>query len=44
MWDRVFGTYTPSDSETSVETGLAGLAGDVTLSRALVLPLQRSRA
>jgi sterol desaturase/sphingolipid hydroxylase (fatty acid hydroxylase superfamily) len=36
-WDRVFGTYTPSDPVVRVDTGLPGLVR-VTLSEALVLP------
>ena len=39
--DRTFQTYTGSDPATKVETGLAELLGDVTLPRALLLPLQR---
>ena len=41
VWDRVFATYRASDSTRQIETGLAGLAGDVPLGRALMLPLQR---
>lgn len=41
VWDRGFRTYTPSDSATTVETGLAELVGEVTLRRALMLPLRR---
>lgn len=37
-WDRLFGTFTPSDSSASVDTGLPGLS-TVTLGEALVLPL-----
>jgi len=36
-WDRLFGTYTPSDSAARVDTGLPGLV-HVTLSEALALP------
>jgi len=36
-WDRLFGTYTPSDSTVRVDTGLPGLA-HVTFSEALALP------
>jgi sterol desaturase/sphingolipid hydroxylase (fatty acid hydroxylase superfamily) len=36
-WDRVFGTYTPSDPVVRVDTGLPGRVR-VTLSEALVLP------
>jgi len=37
-WDRLFGTYTPSDSSAVVDTGLAGLS-KVTLAQALALPV-----
>jgi len=40
LWDRLFGTFTTSDSATRVETGLPGM-GDLRLSRALALPLRR---
>jgi sterol desaturase/sphingolipid hydroxylase (fatty acid hydroxylase superfamily) len=40
LWDRVFGTFTVSDSATRVETGLPGME-DVRLLRALELPFQR---
>jgi sterol desaturase/sphingolipid hydroxylase (fatty acid hydroxylase superfamily) len=36
-WDRLFGTYTPSDPTVRVDTGLPGLAR-VTFSEALALP------
>jgi sterol desaturase/sphingolipid hydroxylase (fatty acid hydroxylase superfamily) len=36
-WDRLFGTYTPSDSTVRVDTGLPGLVR-VTFSEALALP------
>ena len=36
-WDRLFGTYTPSDPVVRVDTGLPGLVR-VTFSEALVLP------
>ena len=36
-WDRLFGTYTSSDSTVRVDTGLPGLVR-VTFSEALVLP------
>ena len=38
-WDRLFETYTPSDSAVVVDTGLPGLT-NVTLSEALVLPVR----
>jgi sterol desaturase/sphingolipid hydroxylase (fatty acid hydroxylase superfamily) len=38
-WDRLFGTFTSSDSSASVDTGLPGLS-QVTLAEALVLPLR----
>ena len=38
-WDRLFGTYTPSDSTVRVDTGLPGLAR-VTFSEALALPIR----
>jgi sterol desaturase/sphingolipid hydroxylase (fatty acid hydroxylase superfamily) len=41
IWDRVFGTFTPNDSATKIETGLPEM-GNVGFSRALVLPLRRS--
>lgn len=37
-WDRLFGTFTPSDSSATIDTGLPGLSR-VTLVEALVLPL-----
>lgn len=40
VWDRLFGTYTPNDSATTVDTGLPGL-GRLALSRVLTLPLDR---
>ncbi len=40
FWDRVFGTFTPNDSATKVETGLPDM-GDLGLSRLLVIPLRR---
>ena len=40
-WDRLFRTYTQSDSGTTVETGLPGVAGNITLSGVLTLPLRR---
>lgn len=40
VWDRVFGTFTTSDSATRVETGLPGME-DLRLLRVLGLPLQR---
>jgi sterol desaturase/sphingolipid hydroxylase (fatty acid hydroxylase superfamily) len=36
-WDRLFGTYTPTDPTVRVDTGLPGLA-HVSFSRALALP------
>jgi sterol desaturase/sphingolipid hydroxylase (fatty acid hydroxylase superfamily) len=36
-WDRLFGTYTPSDPVVRVDTGLPGLVR-VTFSQAVVLP------
>jgi sterol desaturase/sphingolipid hydroxylase (fatty acid hydroxylase superfamily) len=42
-WDRLFGTYTHSDSATRIETGLPGLE-DVPLQRALALPFERRSA
>jgi sterol desaturase/sphingolipid hydroxylase (fatty acid hydroxylase superfamily) len=41
LWDRLFGTYAPSDSAARIETGLAGVA-DPTFLRALLLPLRRT--
>lgn len=38
-WDRLLGTYTPSDSATVVDTGLPGL-DRVTLTEALALPVR----
>jgi len=38
-WDRLFGTYTASDSAVVVDTGLPGLT-NVTLSEALALPVR----
>lgn len=38
-WDRLFGTFTPSDSAAMVDTGLPGLSR-VTLAAALALPLR----
>lgn len=40
VWDRVFGTYTPSESATVVQTGLPGL-DRVSLAGALALPAHR---
>ena len=40
-WDRLFGTYTPNDSATRIETGLGGVSA-VALRRALWLPLERA--
>jgi len=37
-WDRLFGTYTASDSTVAVDTGLPGLS-QVTLAEALALPI-----
>ena len=37
-WDRVLGTFTPSDSSAVIDTGLAGLPA-MTLGEALALPL-----
>jgi sterol desaturase/sphingolipid hydroxylase (fatty acid hydroxylase superfamily) len=42
VWDRLFATYRNNDPATQIETGLAGLTGDVPLRRALTLPLQRA--
>jgi len=38
-WDRMLGTFTPSDSAVVVDTGLPGLA-EVTLGQALALPVR----
>jgi sterol desaturase/sphingolipid hydroxylase (fatty acid hydroxylase superfamily) len=38
VWDRVFRSFTPSDSATEVPVGLPGLR-HVTFARALILPL-----
>ena len=38
-WDRLFGSFTDSDSSTKVETGLPGL-GSLTLPHALTLPMR----
>ena len=40
LWDRVFGTFTPNDSRTRIETGLPW-TGSLSLSRALALPFRR---
>jgi sterol desaturase/sphingolipid hydroxylase (fatty acid hydroxylase superfamily) len=40
VWDRVFGTFTPTDSATRIETGLPGMA-NLGLSRVLLLPFRR---
>ena len=40
VWDRMFGTFTASDSATRVETGLPGME-DLRLFGALQLPLRR---
>jgi len=42
-WDRLLGTYVGNDSATAIETGLPGF-DNLTLPRALVLPLQRTAA
>ncbi len=39
VWDRTFGTFTPNDSATRIETGLPEI-GDLPVSRALMLPLR----
>lgn len=41
IWDRLFGTYTASSSDTLVRTGLPGLVG-VSFRDALMLPLRRA--
>jgi len=41
IWDRLFGTYSASNSATIVRTGLPGLAG-VSVRDALMLPLRRA--
>jgi sterol desaturase/sphingolipid hydroxylase (fatty acid hydroxylase superfamily) len=38
-WDRLFGTFTDSDSSTTVETGLPNVQ-NLTLAGALVLPVR----
>jgi sterol desaturase/sphingolipid hydroxylase (fatty acid hydroxylase superfamily) len=40
VWDRMFGTFTPNDSATRIETGLPGM-DDLRLSGVLALPLRR---
>lgn len=40
FWDRLFGTYTASSSQASIDTGLAGLTETPGLGRALMLPLR----
>ena len=40
VWDRTFGTFTPNDSATRIETGLPAME-NLGLSRALLLPIRR---
>jgi len=40
VWDHVFGTFTPNDSATRIETGLPGME-DLRLSGVLGLPFRR---
>ena len=43
FWDRVFASYTPNDSASTVDTGVPGL-DRVPLGLALLLPLRRKTA
>jgi sterol desaturase/sphingolipid hydroxylase (fatty acid hydroxylase superfamily) len=44
LWDRLLGTFAPSDSRRRIETGIPGLDRPIGLVEALSLPLSRLEA
>jgi sterol desaturase/sphingolipid hydroxylase (fatty acid hydroxylase superfamily) len=44
VWDRLLGTYRPSTSDRTIDTGLPGAAGAVAFGRALSMPFDATVA